>query len=79
MKRRLRQVNKIFSINQRTIRIIMAIVFLTLFVLAAGAPSGMGGVGMNSVGESNVGGPCRMGVNAMEHMRMKAPVYSCWP
>mgnify|MGYP001150329147 FL=1 len=70
---------KYFRLNQRTIRIIMAMVFLTLFVLAAGAPSGMGGVGMNSVGQTKVGGQCRMSVNAMEKLSMNAPVHICWP
>ena len=57
----------------------MMIVFLTLFVMAAGAPSGMGGVGMNSVGQTNFGGQCRMSVNAMEKVSLRAPVQICWP
>ena len=79
MKKRLSQMKKFFSLNQRTLRIIMMIVFLTLFVLAAGAPSGMGGVGMNSVGQTKVGGQCRMSVSVLEKVSLKAPVQICWP
>lgn len=74
-------------VNQGTIRLIVTIACLVLFVLAAGAPGGLGGIGMQSVDNSNVGGQCSMSMkalnhmntNALDHMSLKSPVYICVP
>jgi len=69
------------------VRLIVTLTSLVLFVLAAGAPNGMGGIGMQSVETNDGGGHCQMSVtglnhiqmNALAHMSMKAPVWFCAP
>jgi uncharacterized membrane protein len=70
---------KFFIVNKHHIQIIVTLACLILFVLAAGAPGGMGGVGMQSVDNQNTVGQCQMSMNALEHMSEQASLRLCGP
>lgn len=70
---------KFFSVNQRTLQLVVTFICLILFVLAAGAPGGMGGVGMQSVGTRDTVGQCHMSMNARDHMSEQVNLRLCGP
>jgi hypothetical protein len=65
------------QVDRHTINLIITVAILILFVLAAGAPNGMGGIGMQSLDKGDSVGQCQMSETALAHMSLKSPVQLC--
>ena len=78
--------NFIRPLNRGSLRLIILIACLILFVLSAGAPGSLGGIGMNSTGEFSGSGSSMgclvvefLSENGLEHLGQNALVHVCMP